>query len=378
MPSLITELYTDFKNLLLKENIRKQIREQKRLGRNFLRLDNSKLTNEDLEEIITIISEEFPDIETLGIAQNNLDKLPDSLASLTSLIKLNLSLNNFTDIPKSILGLPNLEEVYLYENPLSLKFLFEISSEAYSHISFTFHNSDRNFLQKKQKESSNAFRNVALFLAELYPNIDYKRISTLFNRLNNYQKEIIEAFKYSLSDVGVSFEDGSFSNELNLADTQMPLFIQLLEKAYKIEDVTEMNFLEAVNLVKTKPEYLQGIIDFGLTVEQMDRLTSKDRDFLKGVYETLAETIQKEHYSDNEDEFNLGELTAQDKALARTTVDTIIKQHNLDEIVIREVEKIEAIAVPPNTTQKILLRRRKKRDKQATGSKKKEAVTLKP
>lgn len=137
-----------------------------------------------------------------------------------------------------------------------------------------------------------------------------------------------------------------------------------------------MTFLEAVNLVKTKPEYLQGIIDFGLTVDQMDRLTSKGRDFLKGVYEILAEKIQDKYYSDNQDEFDVGELSNEDKALARTTVNSIIKEHNLDKIVIADgankldaleiqgelqgVENFEAMAAAPNPTQGGALRRRKK------------------
>lgn len=230
--SPFVESYNELKNFVLTGKVKILIREANRLNRKFLCLDNLNLTDEDLEVIILVIEEDFPDIEILGLAQNNLDRLPDSLANLKQLKKLNLSLNNLTDIPNSILGLPNLTEVHLYNNPLSLKFLFEISSEVYSEINFTFHNSDREFLQKKQEEPSNTFRNVVLFLAEIYPDVGHKKISALFDCLNNYQKEVVDAFKNSLTDVGVSFENGDFSDDLNLAHSEVPLFIELLEKAY--------------------------------------------------------------------------------------------------------------------------------------------------
>ena len=72
----------------------------------------------EIEAVVYLISEYFPDIISLNLRFNLFSRLPKSVDTLTKLRKLDLSCNALTDLPESICSLPKLEILDISWNQL--------------------------------------------------------------------------------------------------------------------------------------------------------------------------------------------------------------------------------------------------------------------
>ena len=78
-----------------------------------LDLDNNQLR--ELPEVIASLTQ----LQRLDLSNNQLTELPEAIASLTQLQQLNLSNNQLTELPEAIASLTQLRELYLYNNQLT-------------------------------------------------------------------------------------------------------------------------------------------------------------------------------------------------------------------------------------------------------------------
>ena len=77
------------------------------------------LTSPQLNEISRFIFPSLPSLVKLGLDNNHLTTLPDSIGALTGLTTLSLGDNHLTTLPDSIGALTNLKELWLYDNQLT-------------------------------------------------------------------------------------------------------------------------------------------------------------------------------------------------------------------------------------------------------------------
>ena len=81
--------------------------------------ENSKITEIDLSGItfekLPKIFMAFPEVKKVTI-ESNLTTIPDEIQEMSDLQYLNISLNNFSEIPKCLRNLENLKELVIYSN----------------------------------------------------------------------------------------------------------------------------------------------------------------------------------------------------------------------------------------------------------------------
>lgn len=327
-----------------------------------LELDNLGLKSEDLEELIPIIVEELPNIESLSLDNNDIEILPDSIGDLSRLYELILSNNKLKTLPDSIEYLTELSHLNLYNNkletlpdvgfldrlsyvylnrnrikslpddiyylpnlclvkmldnpPLPLIEVLKIINKNNSSCKFVL--DPNNYLEHILKN-----KNIASRVADRYPAISSEDFFTLFYNLSTNQVLGILEFELPLPELGIGFDsNGKLSNKLALIDTDIPLS-ELLNRTADIKKVTGKTSIEALNIAKCKPEYLQGIIDFGLSVNQMDQINSSE---MYSVYQTIGKKIKETNYRDYNQKMVIGKLTEEDKALSRETFNKLFKQ----------------------------------------------------
>ncbi len=330
-------------------------------GRATLHLDNLDLTSKDLEKLVPFIAKTIPNITNLSLDNNqlhllpdnitnlrqlrwlnltnnilqslpdsignlttlyflNLDgnciiKLPDSIENLRNLGVLGLNNNNLVSVPASITRLLHLSYAPLSRNPLSLQSLLNINALPNSQEIFHLDLEHKDTLNRISDITSPEVLNIAQSVAEAYPNTSIEEFNTFFLRLSTDQVLGIGTYRLPLHEVGVGLDaEGNLSNELALKDTYMTLS-ELLEKTTQIIETVGLTTTKAFDLVKNKPEYLQGILDFGLSEEEIIQIGSIEN--IKAIYLKINEKIIERAYSENFEELDLGNLTAEEKAYAR-------------------------------------------------------------
>ena len=87
----------------------------------FLYAMNSNLTSDQLEQLLPVIKESFPNVDLLDLSNNDITIISPSIDQLPNLNWLNLSNNKIKSIPQYLFKLKNLEFLDLSKNPLENK-----------------------------------------------------------------------------------------------------------------------------------------------------------------------------------------------------------------------------------------------------------------
>lgn len=316
-----------------------------------LELNNIGLTSEDLVKLMPVILQEFPNLSRFSLANNKLKSLPNSVGKLNKLRFFEIENNDIEILPGSIGELSDLTELNLHnnnlkivpdsiksvctnraiftENPLSLGSFLNIlaMNENQLHHDSLSLNKEYDALLMKLKYADKIPEEISIIesFADAYPNISLEEFNTFRCHLSAEQIRGIVEFKLPVQMLDVGFDsNGKLSIELPLKGSHSDLSI-LFEIAALVKKAIDKTFLEAFDIVKNKPEYLQGILNFGLSMDQMNQINSLEmRNF---IYQEIAEKIKKINYPDDNQEMIIDELTTEDKAMARDTFNESIQQY---------------------------------------------------
>ena len=264
----------------------------------------------------------LPKLEDLNLKRNKLISF-NPIVEFTKLKKLDLSGNNITSY-KGIHMLPQLENFHLGKNPIFLNELLDFST--IDKIGGLSEKNKRVFNEFKGNNQEE-FRDIVTNVLKISPNTSIEDFEIFFLRLSTDQFRGIVEFKLPLCELGIGLD--SMNNLSNELDIDLPLFDRF-RRADEIREVIGITSIAALSFVENKPEYLQLMLDLGLSEVQLNRVI----DFKKerhSIYLQIIKKIQEENYPDeNEDigfgKMSLGEFTKEDKALASTTFDELYKQ----------------------------------------------------
>ena len=328
---------------------------------NLKKLEKLKLSNNKGITSLPDSIGDLPNLVELDISSTKVTCLPDGKGKFTALLTLNLSslkfksldgIQNFTtltsltarnirlkegmnfikelsnlkklDIEKSYIShegineLTKLERLEVGKNLTLLKTLLDFRKiKLIFGLSENYQRIVNQLRESTQEGATSSLRKIAPSVLNALPNIGIEDFETLYIRLSTNQIRGIVEFKLPFSELGIGFDEKN--NLSNVLDIDFALF-DSFRRADEIREVIGITNEATLNLVESKPQYLQLMLDFGLSEEQLDRVIDFNKEKRSITLSIIQEIIAKNYQGESENmgfgEMDLGELTEEDKALA--------------------------------------------------------------
>ncbi|MEE1964646.1 leucine-rich repeat domain-containing protein [Allomuricauda taeanensis] len=208
-------------------------------GEMVLNLSMLKLTTKELEELISSISKELPELEDLNLAYNDISEIPDNISQLANLNALILNSNKIVDI-KPLTKLLGLVHLQLGGNKLK-----DISS-----ISLLKELTVLELNNNKIQDISSISHLKKLIVLELYN-----------NRIRNIEP-VAQLTELQFIDLGNNKELNDVTPLLNLINEDKLIFL-MKEKEMTIEAINKVliRMIENELVLNFKADIISAILE---------------------------------------------------------------------------------------------------------------------